>query len=67
MLTGIIARWTVVNYHLISRCTANPQKASRTRTMGIAVMVMPNSAELTWSTTINSWKGREHLIPDDTN
>lgn len=36
--------------HLISRCTAMAAIDRSTRTIGIAVIVMPNSAEL-WATT----------------
>jgi len=36
--------------HLISRCTAIAAKDRRTRTIGIAVIVIPNSAEF-WETT----------------
>lgn len=36
--------------HLISRCTAIAANDKSTRTIGIAVIVMPNSAE-SWATT----------------
>jgi len=36
--------------HLISRCTAIAAKDRSTRTIGIAVIVIPNSAEF-WATT----------------
>lgn len=36
--------------HLISRCTAIAANDRSTRTIGIAVIVIPNSAEL-WETT----------------
>ena len=41
-------------YHLISRCTAMPQSTSSTRTTGMAAMVIPNSAELLFKTTMRS-------------
>ena len=41
-------------YHLISRCTAMPHNTSRTRTTGMAAMVIPNSAELLFKTTMRS-------------
>ena len=43
--------------HLISRCTAIAAKDRSTRTIGIAVIVIPNSAEFWETTRIKSWTG----------
>lgn len=42
--------------HLISRCTAIAANERRTRTIGIAVIVTPNSAELWETTRIKSYR-----------
>lgn len=41
--------------HRISRCTAIAANDKSTRTIGIAVIVMPNSAELWATMRIKSW------------
>lgn len=45
-----------LTYHLISLWTANPQRARRTSTTGIAAIVTPNSAEFRLRTRIKSWE-----------
>ena len=44
-----------VTHHLISRCTARPQPIRRTRTIGMAAIVRPNSAVFLERTTMRSW------------